>query len=76
MDAVRLFEDAICPFNKVIGCIKALDVAAIFEKAQLDRTKGQELTVFRFQDCDQVKELFPVFQKILIRKLFLLFCRI
>ena len=38
-------------------------MAAVFEKAYLDRIKCRELTV-RFQDCDQVKELFPVFQKI------------
>ena len=63
---MRLFEDAILSIQqrKVIRCIKAIDMAAIFEKAQLDRIKGQELTVFRFQDCDRVKEFFPVFQKI------------
>ena len=45
MAAVRLFEDAILSIQqkKVIRCIKAIDMAAIFEKAQLDRIKGQEL---------------------------------
>ena len=47
MAAVRLFEDAICPFNKVIGCIKAINVTAIFEKGQLDRIDSFQIPRLR-----------------------------
>ena len=66
MAAVRSFKDAVLfsQQRKMIWRIKAIVMVAVFEKAHLGRIKWQELTVLRFQDCDQLEELFPVFQKI------------
>ena len=66
MAVLGSFKDAIFSIKQrnVNRRTKAIVMAALFERAYLDRIKCQELAVLRFQDCDQVNELFPVFQKI------------